>query len=165
MTRIFVSHSSRDAAQSDRIVGWLRSHNFTDVFLDFDKHGGVAPGSDWERTLYREVADCDAILLLLTKNWLASRWCFAEFTQARALGKPIFPLIDKPAADTLVSSDIQHLDLVNDREGALKRLAAELTIIALKFTRRISVGRHAATVSGLLGLRSVRCGHLLRPRH
>lgn len=131
MTRVFVSHSSRDVAQSERLIGWLRSCGFTDVFLDFDKHGGIAPGSNWERTLYREVAECEAVLLILTTNWLASRWCFAEFTQARALGKPIFPLIDMPAADTLVSADIQHLDLVHDREGALKKLVVELANIAL----------------------------------
>jgi WD40 repeat protein len=131
MTRVFVSHSSQDVAQSERLVVWLRSHGFTDVFLDFDKHGGISPGSDWERTLYREIAVCDAVLLILTANWHASRWCFAEFTQARALGKPIFPLIDTPAVDALVSADIQHLDLVHDREDALKRLVAELTSIAL----------------------------------
>ncbi len=129
--RIFVSHSSRDVAQSELLIGWLRSCGFTDVFLDFDKHGGIPPGADWERKLYREVADCEAVVLILTANWLASRWCFAEFTQARALGKRIFPLIDEPGFETLVSADIQHLNLVKDRESALERLAAELTNIAL----------------------------------
>jgi len=69
--------------------------------------------------------------VILTKNWLESKWCFAEFTQARALGKAIFPLIEAPTGETFVSSDIQHLDLVKDREGGPGHLAAELTEVVL----------------------------------
>jgi hypothetical protein len=131
MARIFFSHSSRDEAQASRLIAWLRSRGFTDVFLDFDKHGGIPPGARWERELYRELTDCEAVILILTTNWFDSKWCFAEFTQARALGKAIFPLIEAPTGEMLVSSDIQHLNLVKDREGGLERLAAELTRIAL----------------------------------
>ena len=87
---------------------------------DFDKHAGLAPGSDWERTLYREITGAEAVILILTKNWFDSKWCFAEFIQARALGKAIFPLIETPTGETFVSPDIQHLDLVKDREGGLE---------------------------------------------
>ena len=66
--------------------------------------------------------EAEAVILILTKNWFDSKWCFAEFTQARALGKAIFPLIEAPTGETLVSPDIQHLDLVKDREGGLARL-------------------------------------------
>jgi WD40 repeat protein len=109
----------------------LHANGFTETFLDFDKHAGIQPGAEWERTLYREIAGADAIILILTKNWFDSKWCFAEFTQARALGKAIFPLIESPTGETFVSSDIQHLDLVKDREGGLERLAANLTNVVL----------------------------------
>lgn len=77
------------------------------------------------------MAAADAVILILTKNWFESKWCFAEFTQARALGKAIFPLIESPTGETFVSSDIQHLNLVKDREGGLDTLAANLTEIVL----------------------------------
>jgi WD40 repeat protein len=127
MAHIFISHSSRDAEQAARLLTWLRANGFVETFLDFDKHAGLAPGADWERTLYREIAGAEAVILILTKNWFDSKWCFAEFTQARALGKAIFPLIEAPTGEAFVSGDIQHLDLVKDREGGLARLAAELT--------------------------------------
>lgn len=131
MARVFISHSNRDSEQADKLLVWLRNQGFAETFLDFDKHGGIPPGADWERKLYRELTRSEALLLVLTKNWSDSKWCFAEFTQARALGKAIFPLIQAPRGDGLVSPDIQHLDLIKDREGGLERLAAELTRIAL----------------------------------
>ncbi len=131
MARIFISHSSEDQAQAARLLLWLHEQGFTSTFLDFDKHRGIAPGSDWERKLYQELSNADAVILILTRNWFDSKWCFVEFAQARALGKAIFPLVESPTGETFVSPDIQHLDLVKDREGGLERLRAELTRIAI----------------------------------
>ncbi len=131
VARIFISHSSVDREQAARLLTWLHSQGLVSTFLDFDEERGIAPGADWERTLYREISSADAVILILTKNWFGSKWCFAEFTQARALGKAIFPLIESPAGETFVSSDIQHLDLIKDREGGLQRLLSELTRVAL----------------------------------
>lgn len=71
------------------------------------------------------------MIIIQTPNWLASKWCFAEFTQARALGKAIFPAIVAPTGDTLISPDIQALNLLSDRDGGLDRLKRELVRIAL----------------------------------
>ena len=131
MARIFISHSSADNEQADRMKDWLASQGFESAFLDKDKTTGIPLGSDWERTLYREVEQSQAIIIIQTPNWLASKWCFAEFTQARALGKAIFPAIVAPTGDTLVSPDIQALNLLSDRDGELDRLKRELVRIAL----------------------------------
>jgi TIR domain/AAA ATPase domain len=128
---IFISHSSRDHEAAQRFMTWLQSQGFDTPFLDFDKHAGIAPGSNWEKTLYREVERSEAIIIVQTPNWLDSKWCFAEFTQARALGKPIFPVIEAPTGDTLIAPDIQSLNLLKDREGGLEQLARELTRIVL----------------------------------
>jgi TPR repeat protein len=131
MARVFISHSSRDKEQAAELLVWLHAHTFTEVFLDFDKHVGLAPGVDWERTLYSKITGAEAVILILTANWFDSKWCFAEFTQARALGKAIFPLIESPAGERYVARDIQALDLISDRDGGLERLALELTRLAL----------------------------------
>ena len=131
MARVFVSHSSRDNAQAARIKTWLEEQGFDAPFLDFDKHAGIAPGADWERALYREIDQSEAMIIVQTPNWMDSKWCFAEFTQARALGKPIFPVIDTPTGERLIAPDIQALDLTSDKEGGLEQLARQLTQIAL----------------------------------
>lgn len=131
MAMIFISHSSKDAEQAERMKRWLEGRGFQNIFLDFDKHSGLAPGADWERTLYQMLERSEAVVVIVTPRWLESKWCFAEFTQARALGKAIFPVIETPVGDQLIAPDIQHVDLLSDREGGLERLSKQLTRIVL----------------------------------
>ena len=134
MARVFLSHSSRDNDDAAKLKDWLDGQNFTPAFLDFDKHSGITAGADWERTLYEQIQRCQALLILQTPNWSASRWCFAEFTQARALGKPIFQVVqsDEAAAEKPIAADLQRLDLRHDRQAGLEQLRRELERIALQ---------------------------------
>jgi hypothetical protein len=134
MVRVFLSHSSRDNAAAAELKAWLDGQGFTAAFLDFDKHSGIAAGADWERTLYEQIQRCQALLILQTPNWSASRWCFAEFTQARALGKPIVQVVesDEAAAEPPIAADLQRLDLRHDRPAGLEHLRRELMRIALQ---------------------------------
>ena len=131
MARIFISHASVDGEPAQRMKTWLDGIGFDKSFLDFDDQAGIAPGDDWERRLYSEIERSQAVILILTKNWFASKWCFAEFAQARALGKAIFAIVESPAGEQFVSNDIQHLDLTSNREGGLERLARRLREVAL----------------------------------
>jgi WD40 repeat protein len=131
MAQIFISHSSTDKEQADALQSWLHAQGFLYTFLDFDKDTGIGAGDEWERTLYRQLAAADAVILILTEHWMASKWCFAEFTQARALGKSVIPLIETPTGGQFFASDLQYLDLVKDRDGALNRLRSKITEITL----------------------------------
>ena len=152
MAQIFISHSSLDPDQASRLLDWLHANGFAETFLDFDKHAGLAAGSDWERTLYREMAEAEAVILVLTSNWFESKWCFAEFTQARALGKAIFPLIESPVGETVVSADIQTLDLVKNREDALSRLLKALNELVLNSRGGFDWDQSRPPYPGLLAL-------------
>ena len=130
MARIFISHSGRDNECAGELRAWLGGLGFEAPFLDIDKDfrdpAGCRLGADAlprDRARRRRHRRTHGELV-------ASKWCFAEFTQARALGKPIFPVIETPAGERLVAKDIQHLDLREDREGGLARLARELERIA-----------------------------------
>jgi WD40 repeat protein len=133
MARVFLSHSSRDNASAGRIKAWLEQQGFEAPFLDFDKHIGIPPGADWEKTLYREIDQSQALLILQSGNWSASKWCFAEFTQARALGKEIFQVIESADADagSPIAANLQVLDLRYEREAGLEQLRKQLADIAL----------------------------------
>ena len=50
---------------------------------------------------------------------MASRWCFAEITQAKALGKAIFPVVIRPCRVESILTDRQVIDLaaVGEDEG------------------------------------------------
>lgn len=111
---------------------WLDGIGFNQNFLDFDKHSGIPPGMDWEQTLYSEVARADAVVVVLTRSWIESKWCFVEFAQARALGKQIYILRTEDIDDRTIGGDIQQLDYVSDPEGALERLLISLRELSLE---------------------------------
>jgi hypothetical protein len=134
MARVFLSHSSRDNTAAAELKAWLDEQGFATAFLDFDKHGGIPVGAEWERTLYEQIQRCQALLILQTPNWSASRWCFVEFHQARALGKPIFQVVqsEEGASEAPIAADLQRLDLRDDRAAGLAHLRQELERIALQ---------------------------------
>ncbi|MBY3027106.1 TIR domain-containing protein [Rhizobium leguminosarum] len=150
MARVFISHSSRDNELAKEIVRWLNERSFQEIFLDIDKHGGIPPGANWEREIYQKIDSAQAVILIVTSNWHESKWCFVEFAQARALGKPIFPVILEPGGGLLVSRDIQQLDLLSDREGGLDRLARELTKVALNAQSGFAWSQERSPFPGLL---------------
>ncbi|MEE9339217.1 MAG: toll/interleukin-1 receptor domain-containing protein [Methylococcaceae bacterium] len=122
MAKIFISHSSRDNSYALEIISWLKSQGYEETFLDFDKHQGIEPGADWEKTLYREIERANALIIIVTSNWFDSKWCFAEYAQARALGKAIFPILIEPNSSLNVSQDIQHINISNGLESLAKKL-------------------------------------------
>jgi tetratricopeptide (TPR) repeat protein len=143
MPAVFISHSSLDQKAADDIKAVLAGLGFDRVFLDFDKVTGIGAGENWEKRLYEELARCHAVVLILTPNWLASKWCFAELQQARALGKVILPIIFSPIGDSYVLPDIQAVDLIDWKQEGLARLEGRLNAITNELARgfRLEPGR------------------------
>ena len=92
MASLFVSHSSRDRVEAERVVERLRAEGFTALFIDFDPDQGIPAGRSWERELYAQLRKTDGVIFLASAASVASSWCFAEVSLARSLGKPVFPL-------------------------------------------------------------------------
>jgi hypothetical protein len=95
MSQLFISHSSNDNFDAQAIVDWLRSEGFSEIFFDLDPERGIAAGERWERALNRAALRCEAVLFLVSRNWLASEWCLKEHSIARGKNKALFAaLID-----------------------------------------------------------------------
>lgn len=135
MPAIFISHSSIDQKITDDIVASLVHLRFDQIFLDYDPQTGIPAGDNWEKRLYEELSRCHAVILVLTHNWMASKWCFAEFTQARALGKVILPIICEPLGERVILPDIQAIDLADWNTGGLGRLEQRLRAITDELAR------------------------------
>src|SRR5689334_4803224 len=149
MPAIFISHSSVDKKVSDDVKSELAHLGFERVFLDFDKTTGLGVGDNWEKRLYEELMRCHAVVLVLTPAWLASKWCFAELTQARALGKVILPVMCQPLGDKFVLPDIQAVDLVNWDADGLARLEQRLRAIANELARGFTLPPGRAPYPGI----------------
>ena len=118
MATIFLSHSSTDKSEARLLKRWLeeeeRGHS---VFLDDDLQTGIKGGEDWERALYKQLRVSRVFLPLLTRNWIDSKWCFAEMVYARSTGKMIVPVkIDKACDTDAAFGDIQQIEI--DSTGA-----------------------------------------------
>jgi hypothetical protein len=135
MARVFLSHSSRDNISAGRMKAWLEQQGFEAPFLDFAKDSGIAPGADWEKTLYREIERSQAMLIILSANQSASKWCDREFILARSLGKQIFQVIEtadgNPERPERPAPELQVIDLRQEREAGLEQLKTQLAEIAL----------------------------------
>jgi WD40 repeat protein len=101
MSRIFLSHSSKNNDGAVVLCNWLSVQGWNDVFLDLDPQRGIAGGDKWERSLNQAALRCEAVLFLISRDWLASDWCLKEFHLARRLNKRLFGLLieDIPIGD------------------------------------------------------------------
>jgi WD40 repeat protein len=101
MSRIFLSHSSKDNGSAVALREWLALQGWDDVFLDLDPQRGIAAGERWERALNQAALRCEAVLFLVSKAWLYSDWCLKEFNLAHRLNKRLFGLLieDIPIRD------------------------------------------------------------------
>ena len=126
MSTIFISHSSQDNAVAKELERRLAEQNHPSVFLDLDPEKGIVAGQSWERTLYRKLRACRAVIVLCTDNYLSSHWCFAEIALARMEGKHIIALqVDPLSPDAKLPSILtekQFIDLRTNTEDGYQRL-------------------------------------------
>ncbi|WP_345344515.1 TIR domain-containing protein [Rhodococcus olei] len=117
MSRIFLSHSSRDNRQAIALGLWLTERDpglADEIFLDLDRHTGIPVGVRWKEALQRANARCEAVICLLSRNWDGSRECQAEYRTAENLNKPIFPARLEPSVGREITAEWQRCDLFGD---------------------------------------------------
>jgi len=105
LPRLFISHSSRDDDGAVALKDWLVREGWSgadDIFLDLDPERGIAAGERWVCALENAATRCEAVLFLVSEEWLASKWCADEYQLANRLNKKLFALlIDNVARDRL----------------------------------------------------------------
>lgn len=81
MTRLFISHSSKDNATAMRLHTHLMRKGWGPVFLDIHPEYGMGAGN-WVEQLSRASQRCRGIVYLISNDWLDSENCRAEYTFA-----------------------------------------------------------------------------------
>jgi formylglycine-generating enzyme required for sulfatase activity len=154
VSRIFLSHSSKNNAEAIALCDWLKSEGWDDVFLDLDSERGIKSGERWEEAL-RDAADqCEAVLFLISSDWLASEWCRDEFRLVRHLRKRLFGiLIDNTPPGSLPALMTREWQLVSiaaiaDSEAFSVTPPGTTKAVEVKFEgeglRRLKIGLQAA---------------------
>ena len=123
MSRLFLSHSSQNNVEAVAIRDWLMAEGWNDVFLDLDPEQGIKAGERWERALNEAASRCEAVLFLVSRSWLASRWCLKEFNLARKLNKRLFGVLIEAIPVAELPEDLtgtwQLVDLASGQDHAL----------------------------------------------
>ena len=111
MADIFLSHSSTDHDAASMIKSWIeRDRKSWSVFLSKDKKYGIIAGQNWQDRLRAELQGCRLVLAIITVDWLASHWCFAEAVTATFRGKDFIGVLpyDLSESDLKKAPPIVH---------------------------------------------------------
>lgn len=108
---IFISYSRRDQEFVTRLASDLDAQ-VTGVWFD---QSTIQIGENWHDEIMEGIRDCKAFILVLSPDSVESRYVREELNKALELGKPIFPILYRPAQwkdeiDSLVR-EVQTLDL------------------------------------------------------
>jgi TIR domain len=117
MSRVFLSHSSRDAVAALALKTWLEQAEpglVDEIFLDLGPDTGIPAGVRWKEALRRANERCEAVICLLTAHWDNSYECKTEYRTAEDKGKPIFPVRLEPATGRDITDEWQRCDLYGD---------------------------------------------------
>ena len=72
MSRVFLSHSSRDNRQAIALKRWLEQAEpglVGEIYLDMDPETGIQTGMRWTEALWQVNARCEAVICLLSGSW------------------------------------------------------------------------------------------------
>ena len=118
MPRIFLSHQRKNNREAVALRNWLvkeRRELANEIFLDLDRqHGMKVGGPAWKQQSFRKQFSSETVLCLLSRAWLASGECQAEFRNAQAWDKQIIVARLEDLGDTDITSEMQRCDLFAD---------------------------------------------------
>jgi NADPH:quinone reductase-like Zn-dependent oxidoreductase len=64
------------------VRNWLKADGH-DVFLDYDRQDGIESGDLWEERLYERLRGADAVVCLVTSDYVMSQYISYHDAQAR----------------------------------------------------------------------------------
>jgi hypothetical protein len=84
-----ISYRSKDAVFVDELLNLLRKSGI-ETWIDRE---GIKPGTQWRKELFRKLQQCQACVVILSKEYLRSENCRMEVFIARSFRRPIIPVM------------------------------------------------------------------------
>jgi hypothetical protein len=113
--RIFLSYSTINK----RAVGKLKNELEKYPFECFLAHEDIVPSQTWEKTIVRQLRNCDVFVPILTKEFCDSDWTDQECGIAFALNKFVLPVCYRTDPYGFISQ-YQALKASNKRGGEIE---------------------------------------------
>ncbi len=120
--RIFISYSRHQKPIAAWLIEELEGHEI-DVFVDKDERRseleqakfGVQVFEDWWARVEKMILGADAIIVVISKTFVASKVCRDELAFAQKHNKRIAPVICGEISDTDVPVELKRLDWIDLR--------------------------------------------------
>jgi len=124
MTKIFISYSRVDEGFARRLATDLARRG-ADIWIDVDD---IPAGTNWSTAIQQGLDACDALILVLSPEAMASKNVEDEWQYVRDEGKPVIPLLWRPVRK--VHFQLRRVQYVNfhaqDYDTAFEHLVARL---------------------------------------
>jgi hypothetical protein len=123
MKRIFISYSRRDKQFATRLAQSL-TNNGADVWIDMED---IPAGVKWSTAIQQGLKTCDIMLVIVSPDSMQSTNVEDEWQYYLDRGKPILPILWRPADMHFQLNRIQYIDFHKQSyEVALRELVAEM---------------------------------------
>ncbi len=129
MARIFISYSRVDTPFVERLYYLLQRLRPSDQVWYDQAPDGLLGGDSWWEVILDAIADCDVFIYVLSNESVQSKYCQAEFEEARRLQKRIITIQARDRTDLVGElRDIHYVDMKDgvDDPDALARLGGAL---------------------------------------
>jgi WD40 repeat protein len=113
MARVFISHARDGLDQAAEIHQWLTETGH-EVFLDRDRRDGIGLGEKWRERLHERLRWADAVVCIVTSEYMSSKWCTVEVEIARSRGSKLLPVIAEEGPAPRLFESIQYVASYTD---------------------------------------------------
>ena len=124
--RVFVSHSAADRAAVSHIMMACHGVGVEPYIFEHDQR----PGQSVAEKIQRQIIECDAVVVLLTKESADSAYVQQEIGFALAHGKPVLPLVEDGVSERTLAM-LKGVEWVtfdpSKPDDALGAMAGEVT--------------------------------------
>nr|WP_240969330.1 toll/interleukin-1 receptor domain-containing protein [Streptomyces sp. HNM0575] len=103
-SKVFLSYSRKDTEFARRLCDRLEER-LGELWVDWQ---AISPSEEWRESISRAVRTSDAFVVLLSREALASTYCWDEVRQAIELRKRILPVVIDPALERGSTSGVMR---------------------------------------------------------
>ncbi len=129
MPHIFISYSRKDEAFAHRLAQSL-SDLGADIWIDVK---AISAGTKWSRAIQQGLDTCDALIVVVSPDSMASTNVEDEWQYYLEQKKPVIPVLIRPAKMHFQLNRIQYVDFHRQPyDGGLRQLHVELRRHGLK---------------------------------
>lgn len=123
MKYFFISYSHKDKKFATWVAELLEKHNYSVIIQEWD----FRPSDNLVSKIHEALTECKKLIIILSKSYLESKWCEAEWTakyieQMKSFDQRIIPIRIEPVNLSGLLSSIIYIDIVDKDETDAEKL-------------------------------------------